>query len=79
MKNFIENFDKRMDEKFSHPKNVCMTYTEHFKFSLYLSFIFFKGSVQGIIHSFYPDIYKSYAQDTILITQKLLKTNGCVD
>lgn len=79
MKNLIENLDKKMDEKFSHPKNVCMTYTEHFKFSFYLSFVFLKASVQGIIHSFYPDIYKSYAQDTILITQKFLKTNGCVD
>ena len=79
MKNLIEKLDETMDKKFLHPKNVCMTYTEHLKFSLHLSFILFKGSIKGLIHSFYPDVYKTYAQDVIKITSHLLESNGCVD
>ena len=42
---------------FIHPKNVCMTYFQHMKFSLNLSYRFFKGSIFAFIHAIYPDIY----------------------
>ena len=57
-----------MDEKFSHPKNV-MTYTEHFKFHFTCSFIFLKVHSNNSL--FLSGYLQSYAQDTILITQKL--------
>jgi hypothetical protein len=79
MSNLIKNFDEIMEFIFEHPKNVCMTYTQHLRFSLYLSFLLIKYSFKGTIHSFYPDIYKTYAQDCIKEVDNLLKTNGCVD
>ena len=42
---------------FIHPKNVGMTYSEHFIFSIKLSFIFFEGFYKAIIHGIIPDIF----------------------
>ena len=35
---------------FKHPKEVCMTYFEHIKFSLYLSYMFGKASFCALIN-----------------------------
>ena len=72
-----KNLNKIFEKIFNHPKEVCMTYTEHAYFSLKLSFIFLKASFKGISHAFYPEIYKSYAQDTTENINYLLRTNGC--
>ena len=53
---FKDLINKRKLMIFSHPRNVCMTYFSHFKLSMGLSFLFFKGSLAAFIHSFYPDI-----------------------
>ena len=50
-----------------------MTYTEHAKFSFYLSFVFLKGATKRNNTFIYPDIYITYAQDTIKEVNNLLK------
>ena len=62
---------------FEHPKNVCMTYFEHMKFSLYVSYNFFKGSIAALIHAFYPDILETYSSDLIIRIDTDMKKVGC--
>ena len=62
---------------FEHPKNVCMTYFEHMKFSLYLSYSFFKASIAALIHGFYPDILETYSSDLIIRINKDMSKIGC--
>ena len=73
----FEKIDKTFNNIFKHPTSVCMTYTEHAKFSFYISYVFLKGSVMGLIHSVHPDSYITYAQDTIKEVNKLLNDYGC--
>tara|TARA_B100000900_G_C20161448_1_gene546100 strand:+ start:349 stop:600 length:252 start_codon:yes stop_codon:yes gene_type:complete len=77
--NIFEKVGNTIFNPFKHPANVCMTYAEHAKFSFYLSFVFFKAASKGVIHSIYPDIYITYAQDTIKEVNNLLKNSGCKD
>ena len=42
---------------FSHTKNVCMTYVEHCKFSLNVSFLLLSGSCKSFIHAFLPNFF----------------------
>ena len=42
---------------FRHPSNVCMTYLQHMKFALHLSYQFFLGTITTIIHAFIPDVF----------------------
>ena len=42
-----------------------MTYFEHMKFSLFLSFTFLKASIGAFIHSIYPDILVTSSTDTL--------------
>ena len=50
---------------FKHPKNVCMTYFQHARLSLYFSYLFSKGAILAIIHAIIPDIAVSSTSDTI--------------
>lgn len=77
--NIIKRINTQLNETFKHPKNVCMTYNEHAKFSFQLSYVFLKGASQGVIHSIYPDTCITYAQDTIEEANKLLNNSGCKD
>lgn len=62
---------------FNHPKNVCMTYTEHMNFSLYLSFILWIGSIQAFIHAFFPDTCVTSTSDLNVHIYKTIKNAGC--
>jgi hypothetical protein len=64
-KRCLDKIDKSLENKFVHPKRVNMTYTEHAKFSLMLSFLFLKGTLKGVVHSFCPDTLKTYSGDTL--------------
>ncbi len=55
--------NKAMDFFFDHPKSVGMTYTEHLRFSMNLSYLFFCGSIKAIIHAIYPDYYICSSSD----------------
>jgi len=62
---------------FRHPKAVCMTYTEHMRFSLYLSMEFAKASFCAVVHAFYPDAFVTHSSDTVARIQDAMKKIGC--
>ena len=69
MSNCLKKTKKRInnffDDKFEHPNAVNMTYLQHAKFSLQLSFLFLKGAIKGILHSVYPDALITYSGDSL--------------
>ena len=62
---------------FQHPKQVCMTYFQHLRLSLYFSYILWKGSIQSFIHALFPDLYIRSTTDISLLLIDTLKTAGC--
>ena len=62
---------------FKHPTQVCMSYIEHMKLSLYFSWIFSKASVLAFIHAFFPDTFITSTSDTNKEIEKILKDSGC--
>ena len=62
---------------FKHPSDVCMTYLQHCKFSLSLSFQFAYASFAAFIHAIYPDVYVTHSTDTIDSIKKQMKNVGC--
>ena len=62
---------------FRHPKNVCMTYFTHMRFSLYLSYSFFRGFIAALIHAIYPDILVTYSSDLINKLSRDMRQIGC--
>ena len=62
---------------FSHPQEVCMSYFQHMKLSLYFSWIFSKASVLAFIHAFFPDTFITSTSDTNKQIEKILKESGC--
>jgi len=64
---------------FSHPKQVCMSYMQHFWFSMSLSRRFAIGSMQAFIHALIPDLYITSSSDLILETQEDMSNVGCRD
>ena len=62
---------------FKHPANVCMTYTEHFLFSMRMSAVLFYGGFCAIVHAFIPDIFVTSTTDTVHYIFTQLKSVGC--
>ncbi len=62
---------------FKHPKDVCMTYFQHMKLSLYFSVTLWWGSVQAFIHALIPDVCITSTTDLAHNLQKTLKSAGC--
>ena len=62
---------------FTHPKEVCMTYWEHFCLSMNFAKIFGIASAKAVMHAIYPDIYITSTTDATTEVQKILKTKGC--
>ena len=50
--------------KFKHLEEKKVSYICHFIFSARLSFVYLKGFLKGVTHSFYPDIYEDYTEKT---------------
>ena len=50
---------------FKHPAKACMTYFEHFKFSMFLSKEFGKATIGAFVHAIYPDILITHSRDTV--------------
>ena len=61
----------------SHPQHVCMTYLEHFIFSLCLSGKFTVGAVQAFIHEIIPILFKTSSSDLVNSMQHTMHTSGC--
>ena len=62
---------------FKHPTNVCMTYTEHFMFSMRMSIVLFYGGFCAIVHAFIPDVFITSTTDTVNYIFTQLKSVGC--
>ena len=62
---------------FKHPNYVCMSYKEHFVFSVKLSFIFAKASICALIHAIYPDVLITHSSDTIHNIMDMMNNIGC--
>ena len=61
----------------SHPKNVCMTYFSHLKFSFYISLLLLKGSYRALIHAFFPFLYIKSSTELVILLEKKLDETGC--
>ena len=62
---------------FQHPKSVCLTYLEHFRFSMYLSYEFAVASFCAVIHAFYPDACVTHSSDMIARVKREMDKIGC--
>ena len=60
-----------------HPKDVCLTYFQHWKFSMELSGKLFIGSTKALIHAFIPFIFISSTSDLNRDIEKRLGETGC--
>ena len=58
-----------------HPNSVGMTYTSHFKHSLYLSFIMAYSSVKAFVHAIIPSLFVTGTTDAYVLMGKLLNRN----
>lgn len=61
----------------NHLKKVCMTYTQHYLFSMSISVKLFVGSLKAFVHACIPNIFPS---STTLLIQNLdntIKKTGC--
>ena len=59
---------------FKHPED--MTYIEHFKHSMYLSYLLLDNSIKAFVHAIIPEFFKTSTSDvnkklTILLKSKL--------
>ena len=64
---------------FKHPKNVCMTYSEHFKLSMNFSLLFLYAGYAAVVHAFIPDVHIHTTSETVEKIQQILKEKGCRD
>ena len=65
---------------FKHLKDVNMSYIAHMKFSLFLSFTFFKAAFGAFIHAIYPDILVTSSTDTLeLLNIEMKKKMSSID
>lgn len=60
-----------------HPREVCMSYVEHFQLSIGLSTLFLEGSIKAIIHAFFPFWYPSSSTRINLMITDKIKKSGC--
>lgn len=59
---------------FKHPEEVNMTYTEHFKHSMYFSYLFLDSGIKAFIHAIFPEFFKTSTTDVNIKVTKLLKS-----
>lgn len=62
---------------FQHLKDVCLTYPEHFKFSLFLSIEFAKASFFAFVHALFPFLFTTHSSDTIKYLKEEMSKIGC--
>jgi len=60
-----------------HPSKVCMTYVSHCRFSLFLSVLFLKASVQAVIHAMFPFWCTHSSIENCHQIILLIQENGC--
>lgn len=62
---------------FTHPASVCMSYAEHFRFSLKITLKLAIGTGKSLIHSVYPDAFRTSTTDLIKDIEEEMKEVGC--
>lgn len=65
------------DSYWSHPASVCMTYFQHFCFSMMLCRKFAIGSMKAFVHAVYPAVYITSSSDLIEDVKEDMKKVGC--
>lgn len=60
-----------------HPNSVCMTYIVHLSFSLKLSGLFLKSSVEAFIHAIFPFLCITSSSNNTKKIIKILENSGC--
>jgi hypothetical protein len=70
-------FNRLQSSYFTHPANVCMTYFQHFWFSMSLCKKFAAGSIKAFIHAIHPDLYITSSSDLLEDVKADMKTVGC--
>ena len=62
---------------FSHPESVCMSYFDHFCFSLKLSKMLCVASYKAFIHAIFPNAYITSSSDLVDELKHEFDTVGC--
>ena len=60
-----------------HPKNVCLSYFQHFKLSMGFSLKFGIGSLKAFAHAIFPFMFIKSTSDIINDIENQLKVNKC--
>ena len=70
-------FKKLYDHALAHPTKNCMTYSEHALFSLSLSQLFFKASLEAAVHAFCPFWFERSSTNAMIEAHTKIKSAGC--
>lgn len=62
---------------FQHPQKVCMSYFQHYFFSLKLARYFMIGTFKAIVHAFIPSLYITSSSDMIEDVRNEISNAGC--
>ena len=62
---------------FTHPKSVCLTYYQHFCFSMSVAKKLIIGSIKSFIHAIYPDIFITSTSDLLIELKNEMNEIGC--
>ena len=62
---------------FAHPESVCMSYSKHCAFSLYLSYRFFLAATFALVHAIVPSVFITSSSDTIEELTRRMRAAGC--
>lgn len=60
-----------------HPKNVCMTYYQHFIFSSTLGFQLIIAGGKAFIHAIFPSLFITSTSDFNRDLKRILESAGC--
>ena len=61
----------------AHPRQVCMSYWEHFRLSMHFAAMFLVAAVCAVVHAIIPCLFKTYTSDTLRWGNHKVKTAGC--
>ena len=70
-------FKKVYDFFLLHPKNVCMTYYQHFIFSSTLGFKLIISGFKAFVHAICPSLFITSTSDFNRDLKNILESTGC--
>lgn len=62
---------------FAHPAEVCMTYAEHWLFSMRMAQLFTTAALKSAVHAFVPSAFAKSSTDAVRCADALLAAAGC--